>query len=157
MTSRPDLGFVFIGPDYYGGLGKLPRARNVLHCGSVDYKVLPAYARTFDVCIIPFEPGEIARTTSPLKLFEYFALEKPVVVTSDMVECIAYDEVFHGDSAASFARAIDAALRVKDDASFRARLAALADHNTWDCRARALAPAFAAVERKRGRVDGARR
>ncbi|MDP1086539.1 hypothetical protein Q6245_29680, partial [Klebsiella pneumoniae] len=74
ISQRTDVGFVFIGPDYYGGADCLPELENVLYMGSIDYKVLPAYARMFDVCFIPFKPGEIARTTSPLKLFEYFAL-----------------------------------------------------------------------------------
>lgn len=142
VTSRPDLGFVFIGPDYYGGADKLVKAENVLYLGSVDYKVLPAYARQFDVCFIPFAPSEIARTTSPLKLFEYFALEKPVVVTSEMLECVVYDEVFHAASASGFSAAIDQALAIKDDAEFRQRMATLADNNDWDNRARAMASVF---------------
>ena len=140
--SRPDLGFVFIGPDYYGGAEKLPKTSNVLQLGVVDYKILPAYAKQFDVCFIPFTPGEIAQTTSPLKLFEYFALEKPVVVTSDMTECIAFPEVFSGDSVGSLSRAIDSAILVKADASFKARLAQLADENDWDERAKAYEVVF---------------
>ena len=140
--SRPDLGFVFIGPDYYGGAEKLPKTSNVLQLGVVDYKILPAYAKQFDVCFIPFAPGEIAQTTSPLKLFEYFALEKPVVVTSDMTECIAFAEVFSGDSVGSLSRAIDSAISVKSDPIFKARLAQLADENDWDERAKAYEVVF---------------
>lgn len=142
VRSRPDLGFVFIGPDYYGGVERLPKEDNVLYLGTVDYKVLPGHARYFDVCFIPFAPGEIARTTSPLKLFEYFALEKPVVVTAEMLECIAYPEVFRGSSPIEFSAAIDAACMVKDSVAFRARLARLADENDWDRRAEAMARAF---------------
>ncbi|MBI3728555.1 MAG: methyltransferase domain-containing protein [Burkholderiales bacterium] len=142
ITSRPDLGFVFIGPDYYGGADKLVKADNLLYMGTVDYQILPAYARQFDVCFIPFAPGEIARTTSPLKLFEYFALEKPVVVTRDMAECVAFDEVFSGNSVESLSTALDAAFAVKDDPEFTHRLADLADANDWDCRARAMEKAF---------------
>lgn len=142
VASRPDLGFVFIGPDYYGGADKLVKAENVLYLGSVDYKVLPAYARQFDVCFIPFAPIEIARTTSPLKLFEYFALEKPVVVTSEMRECVVYDEVFHADSVTGFSASIDRALAIKDDPGFRQRMATLADNNGWDNRAQAMAVVF---------------
>lgn len=152
VASRPDIGFVFIGPDYYGGTERLPRGDNVLYLGTVDYRVLPAYARLFDVCFIPFEPGEIARTTSPLKLFEYFALEKPVVVTADMVECVAHSEVFCGGSVAELASAIDAALAVKDCAQHRARLRQLADENDWDRRAETLAHA---IERLNGGRSGA--
>ena len=138
IEQRPDLGFVFIGPDYYGGAAQLPQSDNVLYMGAIDYKILPAYAHAFDVCFIPFKPGEIARTTSPLKLFEYFALEKPVVVTSEMAECVFYPEVFRGDSAAALSVAIDEAIRVKDDPSFKKRLAQLADENDWGCRADAM-------------------
>lgn len=139
---RPDLGFVFIGPDYNGGADHFPDSPNMLYLGAVDYEALPAHARLFDVCLIPFAPGEIARTTSPLKLFEYFALEKPIVVTSFMDECVAYDEVFSGDSAQSISTAIDAALAVKDDPAYKARLALLADQNSWEERAKAYEAVF---------------
>ena len=142
VEARPDLGFVFIGPDYLGGLEKLPKAENVLYLGTVDYKILPAYARQFDICFIPFAPGEIARTTSPLKLFEYFALEKPVVVTSEMLECVAFKEVFSGDSASTLSQAIDQAILVKNIPDFKDKLAQLADQNNWDERARAMAVVF---------------
>lgn len=138
INQKVDIGFVFIGPDYYGGVEKLPKADNVLYLGSVDYKILPAYAMSFDVCFIPFKPGDIAKSTSPLKLFEYFALEKPVVVTSDMAECTRYPEVFHGDSVEELSSAIDKAIAVKDDADFKKRLSQLADENNWDMRAAAL-------------------
>lgn len=136
LESRPDLGFVFIGPDYYNGFARLPQRKNLLYLGPVEYKVLPAYARLFDICLIPFAPGEIARTTSPLKLFEYFALEKPVVVTSFMDECVVYDEVFSGDSSNSIATAIDMAIKVKDNPDYKARLALLAERNSWEARAK---------------------
>ena len=147
VEARPDLGFVFIGPDYYGGAEKLPKSANVLYLGTVDYKILPAYARQFDVCFIPFAPSEIARTTSPLKLFEYFALEKPVVVTSEMSECVAFPEVFRGNSTITLSQAIDDAIHIKTDPLFKKRLAALADENDWDERARAMEVIFAVKPR----------
>lgn len=150
VAKRPDLGFVFIGPDYYNGVARLPQGDNVLYMGTVDYKVLPAHARFFDVCFIPFEPGEIARTTSPLKLFEYFALEKPVVVTTDMLECVAHPEVFRGRGADEFSVAIDQAVAVKDDPAFKRRLAELADQNDWDRRAAAFGRAFELLREKTG-------
>lgn len=143
-SARPDIGFVFIGPNYYvdGGIDKLSNADNILCLGPVDYKILPAYARQFDVCFIPFKPGEIAQTTSPLKLYEYFALEKPVVVTSDMLECVAFKEVFSGNTTHALLQAIDAAFQVKDDPRFKSRLAQLADDNNWESRVKAMEIAF---------------
>lgn len=138
VKSRPDLGFVFIGPDYYGGASNLPVTDNCLYLGIVEYSKLPAYARQFDVCFIPFTPGEIARATSPLKLFEYFALEKPVVVTSEMLECVAFKEVFYGSCVRTLSKAINDAIAVKGHTEFKMRLAKLADENDWDERAKAM-------------------
>ena len=146
VAARPELGFVFIGPDYYGGAGKLPKLSNVLYLGTVDYKILPSYAHQFDICFIPFKPGDIAKTTSPLKLFEYFALEKPVVVTADMNECTAFLEVFRGGSAAELSAAIDAALLVKDQEQFKVRLRELADQNDWIQRARVMEVCFQGIK-----------
>lgn len=145
VEMRSDIGFVFIGPDYYGGSEKLPKNNNVLYLGTVDYTVLPAYAKLFDICFIPFKPGDIAKTTSPLKLFEYFALEKPVVVTSVMDECTAYPEVFRGGSVQELNEAINAAILVKDHEPFKLRLKELADKNDWIQRALAYEPAFSKI------------
>ncbi len=147
VSQRPELGFVFIGPDYYGGSGRLPKSANVLYLGTVDYKILPAYAQQFDVCFIPFKPGDIAKTTSPLKLFEYFALEKPVVVTTDMDECTAYAEVFRGGSADELSVAIEDALNVKDSDDYKLRLRNLADKNDWLERARSMEIIFEKVKK----------
>ena len=143
VNGRPDLGFVFIGPEYAGGgVARLPQTCNVLRLAEVSYDILPACANQFDVCFIPFEPGKIAHATSPLKLFEYFALEKPVVVTSQMRECTAFDVVFSGDDADSLSTAIDEAIGFKSDRAFKDELARLADENSWDNRARLLERVF---------------
>ncbi|MCC9164562.1 methyltransferase domain-containing protein [Alcaligenes sp. MMA] len=141
----PDHGFVYLGPDYYGGIEKLSKRDNVLWLGAIDYAVLPAYAQRFDIAIIPFEPGEIARTTSPLKLFEYFALEVPVVVTSAMDECTCYPEVFSAASLEEYLEQIERAFLVKDDVQYRARMRELADENDWSARAEKMAPLFPSI------------
>jgi len=142
IEKREDLGFVFIGPDYYGGSAKLPKGDNVLCLGPVDYKILPAHAKKFDICFIPFKPGDIAQTTSPLKLFEYFALEKPVVVTSYMRECVQYPEVFRGGNVEELSDAFNEAIALKDDSVFKKRMANLADENDWDQRAKVISRCF---------------
>jgi teichuronic acid biosynthesis glycosyltransferase TuaH len=132
----PDIGFVFIGPDYSGCVPRLPRRANALYLGPVSYDELPAHANLFDVCFIPFVKGDIARSTSPLKLFEYFALEKPVVVTSDMLECTAFEEVFSGSDAHEVVECIESALARRGDPHFKVRLRSLAEANSWDVRAK---------------------
>lgn len=142
VAIRSDIGFIFIGPDYYGGAENLPKKCNVLRLDAIDYKILPAYAHKFDVCIIPFKPGEIAKSTSPLKLFEYFAMEKPVVVSADMRECTVYEEVFRGGSADELSKAIDEAVQIKDDKYFKEKLRNLADKNDWSQRAKVFEICF---------------
>lgn len=142
---RPDLGFVFIGPDYYGGSQSIEARDNVILTGPIDYKILPRYAALFDICIIPFEPGEIAQTTSPLKLFEYFALEKPVVVTSDMRECTVFDVVHSAGDVDEFIKKLDEAIHEASTAKVKQTLSGLADANSWDERAKVYVSTFEAI------------
>lgn len=138
----PETGFVFIGPEYAGCVPSLPRTPNAHYVGPVAYADLPAHASLFDVCFIPFRLGDVARSTSPLKLFEYFALQKPVVVTSDLHECTAFPEVFSGSDTETLIKAIERAFSQKDDVSFKHRLLQLAEENDWSVRAQAYSQAL---------------
>ena len=51
----------------------------VIFKGQVDYFLVPLYLRSFDVVIIPMPEGKHARTTSPMKLFEYLASGKTII------------------------------------------------------------------------------
>lgn len=135
VTKRKDLGFVFIGPDYLGGAEKLHPSENMLYLGPVNYSELPYFSLKFDIAWIPFERGDIAKATSPLKLFEYFAMQKPVVVTQDLIECQVYDEVFVAHDLDDLSRVFDKALSVSEDKNFKMRLRKLAQENDWIVRA----------------------
>lgn len=135
--KRPDYLILLIGPDY-GGSISLPETENILLTGAIDYQNLPLYASHFDVSIIPFRLGEIARTTSPLKLFEYFAIGKPIVVTSDLIECTKFEEVFHAETPEGFIQKIDEAINLEDKASLKAKYKDLAHENSWKMRTREM-------------------
>lgn len=152
-ARRPDLSFVYLGPDYLNGSKLLHGLSNVYVLGPVNYSLLPYHAQHFDVAMIPFKPGEIARTTSPLKLFEYFALGKPVVVTDGMLECQKYEDVLVAGSAKDYSRRIDDALKLAGDAGFMARCCHQAEANTWDVRARTLAEAHAGLKQHKIEAD----
>jgi glycosyltransferase involved in cell wall biosynthesis len=92
VRQHPDVTFVLVGPyDHTAGLRRLMESPNVILTGRKPYDEIPAYVRSFDVCLIPFRQGEIAETTNPVKAFEYFALGKPVVSTW-LRELIPYAE-----------------------------------------------------------------
>lgn len=54
---------------------------NVVFAGSVPYTQVPRYISLMDVCLIPFNKSDMAAASSPIKLFEYMACERPVVST----------------------------------------------------------------------------
>jgi len=143
---RKDYEFVLIGPDYDGTLTKtkILSFTNVHWLGVVPYKDLPHYIQYFDVATIPFIVNEITHATSPLKLFEYMASEKPTVITP-MRESIQYPGVLVGETPDEFAEKIDLALKLRDDESYRTELRSTAKNNTWDQRAQQI---LAAIQEK---------
>jgi hypothetical protein len=138
----PDYEFVFIGPDYDGTLGRsrildLP---NVTWLGPKPYAELPAYLERFDVATIPFQVSDVTHSVSPLKLFEYMAGGKPIVIP-DLREAGGYPGVLIGHDAVEYVQRLRDAVALRDDAEYRSRLRATARNNTWDQRVLTLADA----------------
>ncbi len=116
------------------GLGQ---CRNIHFCGSRDYQVLQNYASRIDVLTIPFLINDITKATSPVKLFEYMALNKPIV-TTDMDECRKYKSVLIGHSHEEFLEQLDRAMELKEDPDYRELLNREALENTWEEKAKAI-------------------
>ena len=83
-----EVDFLLIGPieriiplDKQLGLRVRQKPSNVFILGTKDYNQLPAYVHLFDVALIPFKPSDIADSSDPVKLYDYFSLGKPVVAT----------------------------------------------------------------------------
>jgi len=85
---------------------KLNSYENIHFLGARDYAVLKNYAKDFSVCTIPFLINSITEATSPVKLFEYMALEKPIVTTA-MNECKKYKSVMIANDKEQFVKLID--------------------------------------------------
>jgi glycosyltransferase involved in cell wall biosynthesis len=80
--SMPDVSFIIVGPvDFEFRNEHLRAIPNLRWVGRRDYGEMPRYIDAFDVCLIPFMAGKVSQTTNPVKVFEYFALGKPVVST----------------------------------------------------------------------------
>jgi GT2 family glycosyltransferase len=136
--SRPHWTIVLIGQDYDGSMSRLRNPGNIKYLGVKHYDELPKYAIWFDVAIIPFKKGDIAKATSPIKLYEYMAMNKPVVVTEDLVECAKSEGVLFGRDGMDFVEKIEEALRLKDDPQYLTLLDEQARNNTWESRARVI-------------------
>ena len=99
-----------------------------------SYAVLSHYLQCFDVATIPFIVNEITHATSPLKLFEYMAGEKPIVITP-MQESMHYPGVLVGKDSVEFAQQLDLALKMREDQTYLNLLRQTAMENTWEQRA----------------------
>jgi glycosyltransferase involved in cell wall biosynthesis len=75
-SSYPQAAVVIIG-DYVGQCPDPPE--NLHFLGLKAQRTLPAYLAHSDVAIIPWKINEITRATSPLKVYEYIAMHKPVI------------------------------------------------------------------------------
>ena len=132
--KRPEYQILLIGPDYDGSLKSLRSLPNLYVHPPVNYKVLPKYAVWFDIAIIPFIEGEIAESTSPIKLFEYMALGKPTVCTSSLKECSLYKTPLIAYDKEDFINKVDKALELASDNEFINLIDKEAKQNTWDAR-----------------------
>jgi len=99
--------------------------------------VLKYYAQRCDILTIPFLVNDITRATSPVKIFEYMAMHKPIV-TTDMNECRKYDSVLIGKTHEEFIALLDKAMTLREDADYIAQLDQDARSNDWRMQARAM-------------------
>jgi glycosyltransferase involved in cell wall biosynthesis len=138
--ERPDYTVVLVGFDYDGTLERhrLASLPNIIYTGPVPYQELPQYACWFDVATIPFLLNDITASTSPVKLFEYMALGRPIVTTA-LPECRKYRSVLVAEDHDAFLSMLDQALTLRDDVSYRALLQQEALANTWEVKAASIA------------------
>ena len=137
--KRPNYEIVLIGWDYDGSIRnqRLKRFKNIHYLGIKKYPILPKYAVWFDVATIPFVLNKITESASPIKIFEYMALGKPIV-TTDLRECRKYKSVLIGKDYEDFIEKVDKALELRDDPAYLELLDKEAKENTWEDRARKI-------------------
>ncbi|HEX6190123.1 MAG TPA: glycosyltransferase [Pyrinomonadaceae bacterium] len=131
--ERPDWNWVFIGNKSRGlEIENLP---NVHFLPPVTYDELPRYAAGFDVCVLPWNT-EVPFTSygSAIKVREYLASGKPVVI-SPLPEYESMSDVLRiGRSRAQFLELVDEALREHGTELAQRRQSAVRA-GTWDARA----------------------
>ena len=123
--------FVYLGVDYNGAAIDLEMFSNVHNLGAKNYDNLRKYAKYFNCAMIPFKKGEIAKATSPVKLFEYMAAGLPTVCTRDLKECEGYKYVYMSKNDKEFEGNIEKAIKDHADLKKRKELLMQAEENTW--------------------------
>ena len=133
--ADPAWQIVLIGWDYDGSLTKsgIKQLQNVHFMGVKGYDVLPDYAGWFDVCILPFLLNDVTHATSPIKIFEYMALGKPIVTTA-ISEAANYKSCIVADSRDDFIDKTRMALGLTGDQRHLSLLDGEARENTWEAR-----------------------
>ncbi len=111
--------------------------KNIYFMGPRDYKVLKNYAKCADILTIPFLINDITASTSPVKIFEYMALHKPMVIT-DLYECRNYKSVLLSKNHNEFLNNLEKALEIKDDKKYISMLDKEAKDNDWSKKAEAI-------------------
>lgn len=139
--KRPNYNIVLLGIKYDDSYDKadLEKYSNIYFLGSKNYNILPNYASKFDVCTIPFLINDITQATSPLKLFEYMALAKPIVTTA-MNECKKYQSVKIANNNIEFVKLIDEAINISKNYNedYYKLLKKEALENTWEAKAKLI-------------------
>lgn len=136
LSDEERIQIILIGVEHDDSLKKsgLLERKNVRYFGRKPYDVLAGYVHYFDVCMIPFVLNEITESTSPVKLFEYMAMEKPVVSTA-LPECMKYDPVVTAHSQKEFVEAVYDCWNEREDQKRKEQLSRCAWENDWSAKA----------------------
>jgi glycosyltransferase involved in cell wall biosynthesis len=92
LNARGDIKFLMVGPYYKETQEKVAAAgfaSSFVFTGPVQYQEVPKFMNASDVLVAPYNPEKIESTEqvrkhglgSPLKVFEYMSVGKPVITT----------------------------------------------------------------------------
>lgn len=137
IASDGRYSLLLIGVEYDNSLRQsgLLGLSNVYYIGPVDYNELPFVATLYDVSLIPFKRNELSDGVSPIKLFEYMSIGKPIVVTTNK-EIKQYKSCLHALDSNDFISQINIALSLKEDEKYISVLMEEAKANSWEKRCR---------------------
>ncbi|GMA66092.1 hypothetical protein GCM10025859_65340 [Alicyclobacillus fastidiosus] len=96
---------------------RLLEHNNVCYLGGVPYDELPGYLQALDVLLLPRIPSNASTSSNPLKLFEYLAVGKPIVVSGVPITSDANRLVYATNEQLSFQDAFGNALAEGRDPS----------------------------------------
>ena len=132
LSDATSGSVVMVGPSTKIDPASLPRRANLHWLGGRDYSDLPAYAKTFDVCLMPFAMNEATRFINPTKALEYMATGRPIISTpvEDVVTQFG-DVVTIARSASEFTEECKRLASTKSQTQIERGLI-LARENSWE-------------------------
>ena len=137
--ERPAWQLVLIGQIRPGrvNLGPLLSLPNVHYLGRQPFSSLPAFLNGMDAFLIPYVHNDLTQFISPIKLYEYLAVGKPVI-SVDLPEVRPLQPwVNIADTPQEFVQAVEKALQ-EDSAERQSARRKIAWEHTWDKRLSAM-------------------
>lgn len=141
--QHPDWHLIFIGHIRSERLNLAPllALKNVHHLGKRSFQELPEFLNGMNVNLVPYVINEMTRFISPLKVYEYLAVGKPVVSVDlpevrRLSEWVTIVPTLHGEAdqrAQAFAAGIQKALDANTP-GLESELRKAAWQHTWDKR-----------------------
>jgi len=141
--KRPAWQWVFVG--LRASPLDIESLANVHYLGSKPYSSMPKYAAAFDVCVLPWvTDNEFVNYGSPIKVREYLATGKPVVITP-IYEYERLDGILRVSRGRDdFIAKVEDALN-HDSPDMREARQRVVKESTWDARAEEVSEAIAAL------------
>jgi glycosyltransferase involved in cell wall biosynthesis len=141
--TLPEYDFVLVGDYFYAKKAKaLKILPNVSLLGEKPYVEVPSYMQQFDICLIPFRKAPIVKYTNPVKLYEYLACGKPVIVSDvmpDLPEAFPdLGSIYYYNKPEDFIPALRTVVEMKDTGlwqQYTLEGEVFAKESTWDIRA----------------------
>lgn len=127
-AANPDANLYLIGDKPNG----VSVAENVKFLGGRKITELPPYLQHCDAALLPFIPGKISDAVSPIKIFEYLSLGRPVIATR-LPEIEGYPNTWIADTADEFAQLCSRSAELMTVA-----IDDFISQNTWGARAAAI-------------------
>ena len=129
---NPGWNIAIVGPHTKVDPAEFPVKENLHFLGGRDYAQLPAYAKAFDICMMPFAKNEATEFINPTKALEYMATGTPIVSTDVEDVVLQFSEVVSiATSHEEFIAACEERLEQPDAGRIAAGLK-MAKNNSWE-------------------------
>lgn len=127
---------ILVGPLFRNkrAIDRLRENKNIYILGEKPPNLIPLYIKYFDICLIPYIKNKFTRDVSPIKLYEYLAMGKPIVSTFFSDDLDDYKSVIGiAEDKNKFINLIDTFLH-KDEKEKLIERIELAHTNSWQKR-----------------------